>query len=67
MIKIINFNNIKVLNFYIKELKVQTYNYINLKDLNKLYNIIKIIEKFNIIKFKLKTKDPRSTLKYKIF
>ncbi len=51
MIEVINLSDVEALSLYIRGLKSQTYDYINLEEPNKLYNIMKFTKKFDIIKF----------------
>src|SRR5215471_7801268 len=51
MIKVINLSDPKALSLYMRGLKSQTYDYVSLEEPDKIYDAMKITEKFNIIKF----------------
>ena len=63
MIKVINLSNIEALSLYITKLKSQIYDYISLEELDKLYDTIKLIEKFDTIKFSQKFYNLKSVFK----
>ena len=52
MIEVIDLSNAEVLSLYMRGLKSQTYDYINLEEPEKLYDAMKIAKKFNVIKFR---------------
>ena len=60
IIEVINLSNTEALSLYMRGLKTQTYDYVSLEDPDKLYDAMKIAEKFDVIKFGLKTKDSKS-------
>ena len=64
MIKVINLSDAKVLSLYIRELKSQTYNYVNLEEPEKLYDAMKIAKKFNVIKFRQRTREIKPNFKH---
>ena len=65
MIEVINLSITEALSLYMRGLKSQTYEYISLEDPDKLYNVMKIAEKFDVIKFGIRTKDSWSNSKGK--
>ena len=51
MIEVIDLSDAEALSLYMRGLKSQTYDYVNLEEPEKLYDTIKITEKFDVIKF----------------
>jgi Retrotransposon gag protein len=51
MIEVVNLSDAEALSLYMRGLKSQTYNYIDLEEPDKLYDAMKIAEKFDVIKF----------------
>ena len=51
MIEVVDLSNTEALSLYMRGLKGQTYDYVDLEEPSNLYDAMKIAEKFDVIKF----------------
>ena len=64
MIEVIDLSDAEALSLYMRGLKSQTYDYVDLKEPDKLYDAMKIAQKFDVIKFSQKARNLKSNFKW---
>ena len=67
MIEVIDLSDTEALSLYMRGLKSQTYDYVDLEEPDKLYDAMKIAEKFDVIKFGQKARNLKSNFKRQRF
>jgi hypothetical protein len=63
MIEVVNLSDAEALSLYMRGLKSQTYDYVDLEEPDKLYDAMKIAEKFDVIKFGQNARNSKSNFK----
>jgi Retrotransposon gag protein len=63
MIEVVNLSDAEALSLYMRGLKSQTYDYVDLEEPDKLYDAMKIAEKFDVIKFGQNVRNSKSNFK----
>ena len=64
MIEVIDLSDAEALSLFMRGLRSQTYDYVNLEEPNNLYDAMKIAEKFDVIKFGQKTSRSSSSSQF---